>query len=251
MKRTLFLGDLHGNFSLVGYYVDTYGLKDANIIQVGDFGVGFALFQKDKKNLELYQQKLVENNVILWVVRGNHDFKPYFDNDPFELTNIKLVPDYTVLNFEGKNILCIGGAHSVDRRSRYTKRQFIGDFDLDRTIPNADETWWHDENFVFNKEKLENFRNIDIVVTHTAPGFCPPYELGGFVEMVIREGNDGQLKKDLLKERRDLNDAFRILKKNNDIKYHYYGHFHRTMFKEIDGTKYRLLNQGQLWEEMD
>jgi hypothetical protein len=53
------------------------------------------------------------------------------------LTNIKLIKDYTVLNLEGNNILFIGGAISVDRKSRMTKHQ-KKDFDQVETIID----WW-------------------------------------------------------------------------------------------------------------
>jgi len=121
-----YLGDIHGNFNLINQYIKMYDLKDAHIIQVGDFGVGFNTFEKEKRLLQMTHDVLVKNNVMVWAIRGNHDYKPYFDNDPFEFTNIKLVKDYTVLNLEGKNILCIGGAVSVDRMLRYTKAQKLG-----------------------------------------------------------------------------------------------------------------------------
>ena len=62
--RILYLGDIHGNFGLIGQYIDLYGIKDAHIIQVGDFGVGFATLQKEKRMLEMIHTKLVKNNVI-------------------------------------------------------------------------------------------------------------------------------------------------------------------------------------------
>ena len=41
--RILYLGDIHGSFNLIHQYVKKYDIKDAHIIQVGDFGVGFSL----------------------------------------------------------------------------------------------------------------------------------------------------------------------------------------------------------------
>ena len=38
--------------------------------------------------------RLIKNNVHVWAIRGNHDYKPHFDNDPFGFTNIHLIPDY-------------------------------------------------------------------------------------------------------------------------------------------------------------
>ena len=244
--RIMYLGDIHGNFNLIGQYIDRFGIKDTHIIQVGDFGVGFKSLVKEKRELELYHAKLVKNNVIVYAIRGNHDFPRYFENDPFGFTNIKLIKDYTVLNLEGKNILCIGGAISVDRKMRYTKDQREGNFDI-RT---GYESWWPDETFTWEDDKLVNLRNINIVVTHTAPDYCVPDNgngFGPFVNGLI--ANDPDLKFDLLGERRDMTLAFQTIKMNNDIEFHYYGHFHRNDMIEMYGTKHRLLGVGELWEE--
>lgn len=162
--RLMFLGDIHGNFGLIGQYIDLYGIKDAHIIQVGDFGVGFATLEKEKRMLEMFHHKLVKNNVFVWAIRGNHDFKPYFDNDPFQLTNIRLVKDYTVLNLEGKNILCIGGAVSVDRMWRRTNKQLQGIHE-EYTEANGIDSWWPNELFVLDEQKLGEMRDINIIVT--------------------------------------------------------------------------------------
>jgi predicted phosphodiesterase len=248
--RLLFLGDLHGHFSVIHQYIELYGIKDAHIIQVGDFGVGFDTLEKEKRMLEMYHHKLVENNVFVWAIRGNHDFKPYFENDPFGFTNIKLVPDYTVLNLSGKNILCIGGAVSVDRVYRMTKLQRQGD-----NISNiGKKSWWSDEVFILDKEKLQNFRDINIVATHTAPHYCPPdntFGFGPFVEGIINDTGDTNLKTDLLFERNQLTEAFHILSMNNSIETAYYGHFHKSDQINMYGVNHRLLGIGELWEERD
>jgi predicted phosphodiesterase len=244
--RIMYLGDIHGNFNLISQYIDRFNIKDTYIIQVGDFGVGFKSLLKEKRELELYHTKLVKNNVIVYAIRGNHDYKPYFDNDPFGFTNIKLVKDYTVLNLEGKNILCIGGAVSVDRMMRKTKNQREGNFD----ILTGNENWWQDELFNWEDDKLVNLRNINVVVTHTAPDYCVPDNSNGFGEFV--NGffkNDTDLKLDLIDERRLMTLAFQTIKMHNDIEFHYYGHFHRNDLITIDGTKHRLLGVGELWEE--
>jgi predicted phosphodiesterase len=247
-ERILYLGDTHGNFNLINQYIKLYGLKDLHIIQVGDFGVGFNTFEKESRLLKMTQEQLQKNNIHLWAIRGNHDYKPYFDNDPFGFSNIHLVADYTVLNLAGKNILCIGGAVSVDRMFRMTKLQKKVDFISDV----GQKTWWHDEVFLLDCDKLENMRDIDIVVTHTCPDFCPPdntFGFGPFVEGIIKETGDTALRTDLMIERKQLTEAFDILKKNNDIKYNYHGHFHKSDLTIKDGIKYRLLNIGELWEE--
>lgn len=246
-----YLGDLHGNFTLINQYIKMYGIKDAHIIQVGDFGVGFNTFEKEKRLLQMTHDVLVKNNIMVWAIRGNHDYKPYFDNDPFEFTNIKLVKDYTVLNLEGKNILCIGGAVSVDREWRYTKAQKLGTY----TTPTmGHESWWPDEIFELDIDKLKDLKDINIMVTHTAPDYCFPDNkmgLGPFVNGIIKDTGDVNLKTDLMYERNQMTHAFQIVKMNNDIEHHYYGHFHKSDVLNMYGTKHRLLNVGELWNERD
>ena len=250
--RILYLGDIHGNFNLIHHYVKMYDIKDAHIIQVGDFGVGFNTFEKEKRMLEMYHTLLVKNNVKVWAIRGNHDYKPYFDNDPFGLTNIKLIPDYTVLNLGEKNILCVGGAVSVDRMWRYTKKQRCGIFE-DTKI--GVERWWPDELFVLDRDKIKDLKDINIVVTHTCPDYCPPdnsFGFGPFVEGIIRQTGDIELKTDLILERNQVTELFHLLRLNgNNIEHNYYGHFHKKDDITMYGTKHRLLDVGELWEERD
>jgi len=198
----------------------------------------------------MYHTQLVNNNVHVWAIRGNHDYKPYFDNDPFGFTNIHLVADYTVLNLADKKILCIGGAVSVDREFRYTKKQKQGIYENNIGI----ESWWPDEIFVLDIDKLKELRDINIMVTHTCPDYCPPdntFGLGYFVEGIIKETGDNQLRTDLNFERNQVTQAFNIVKMNNDIEFAYYGHFHKSDNINILGTKHRLLKVNELWEERD
>ena len=85
------------------------------MIQVGDFGAGF---RKDFLDDMLYLNDVLnEYNVTLYVIRGNHD-DPKFFNGNHNWGNLKLLKDYTVLDLEGKKILLIGGAISIDRGNR-------------------------------------------------------------------------------------------------------------------------------------
>lgn len=248
----LYLGDIHGNFNLINQYVKMYGLKDCHIIQVGDFGVGFHHLEKERRMLKTTHDILEKNNVKVWAIRGNHDYKPYFDNDPFNFDFIKLLPDYTVLNLDNKNILCVGGAVSVDRMYRYTKKQRAGIYEDTKV---GVESWWPDEIFNLNVDKVKDLKDINIVVTHTAPDYCPPdntFGFGPFVEGIIKETGDVELRTDLHYERNQMTELFHLLKLNgNNIEHNYYGHFHKSDTLVKDYTKHRLLNVGELWEERD
>lgn len=244
--RLMYLGDIHGNFNIISQYVNRFDIKDTYIIQVGDFGVGFKSLVKETRQLEDINTTLSKRNVFLYAIKGNHDKPSYFENDPFGFSNIKLVADYTVLNLAGKNILCIGGAISIDRTDRYTKKQREGIFD----VTNGNEEWWPNEEFNYIDEKLVNLRDINIVVTHTSPDYCWPDNSNGFAPIVNDYAKrDTDLKMALLDERRKMSMAFHTIKMNNDIEFHYYGHFHKNIVTEMHGTKHRLLGVGELWEE--
>lgn len=252
--RLFYLGDIHGNFNLISNYIDKFSITDAHIIQVGDFGVGFKTELKEKRELEMYHHKLVKNNVTVWAFRGNHDFKPYFDNDPFGFSNIKLIPDYTILELCGKRILCVGGAVSVDRLPRMTSRQ--GDvFENNKSWVGFEhkggESWWHDEVFVLDVDKVTSMRDIDIVLTHTAPVYCPPDNTFGFGRLVDNFATyDDKLKSDLMFERQQMSELFHLLRLNgNSPSKHYYGHFHFSDSITMDGCVHRVLGVGELWEE--
>ena len=244
--RLMYLGDIHGNFNIISQYVTRFDIRDAYIIQVGDFGVGFKTLVKEKRQLDDINTALIKRNVIVYAIRGNHDHPSYFENDPFGLSNIKLVKDYTVLNLVGKNILCIGGAISIDRTVRYTKRQLEGDYTTNIGV----DSWWKDEGFNYDDSKLVDLRDINIVVTHTTPDYCWPDNSNGFAPIVNDFASmDKTLKTELLDERRRMTLAFQTIKMYNDIEHAYYGHFHANHVTEIYGTKHRVLGVGELWEE--
>lgn len=238
-KRIIYLGDIHGNFNLIKSFVKRFNITNAIIIQVGDFGIGFKKLEKEKAELDLVNEELVKRDITVYAIRGNHDKPEYFENDPFGLSNIKMLPDYTVLNINDKNILCIGGAVSIDRWDR--KRD---DLLYDR------ESYWETERFNPDYDRVSEMRNIDIVVTHTAPSYCEIDNSNGFghyVESFMY--NDDLLRKDLIEEREQMDRLFAILTQHNDITHHYYGHFHRSATFNRDGIIHRLLNIGEFYEE--
>ena len=180
---------------------------------------------------------LNEREIQLYVIRGNHDNPKFFDGHLMNhFDNIHLLPDYTVINVDGVNILGVGGAVSVDRRPRM--REQLEYARVGREV----ELHWHDEVFVLDEEKLKTFENIDIVVTHTAPDFCKPDNKFGFGYLVEQFAQDDpKLYDDLREERTLLTKMCDIIKEKNKPDYWFYGHFHNNWKANIDGINYRLL----------
>lgn len=235
MNSIYFIGDIHGEFMPLTYALTKrYKLYDCSVIVCGDIGMGFHKLGYYIDTFKTMNKKLSACNIQLYLIRGNHDNPDYFNCTPQELmnfSNVHLVKDYTVLHINNYNILCVGGAASVDKKFR-TK-------DID---------WWEFEN-VLPYEKL-NCGNVDIVATHCAPMFCPPsYERISWM--------DDELDEKARRDRTQLAKMYFDLIKNNELKYWFYGHYHdhyetslpTGYFTEID--QHYLMNGQTLDEEIE
>ncbi|MCC8089194.1 MAG: hypothetical protein LIO79_08040 [Rikenellaceae bacterium] len=155
---------------------------------------------------------------------------------------MKTIPDYSVIQFKNHNILCVGGAVSIDRTLR--KQQMDENRIKYRTIR---ESFWENEAAVFNESKLlELFANykIDTVVTHTAPSFCYPTGKRGIESWL---NIDKPLEQDLTDERAVMDRIYVWLKeKGHTVMEWFYGHFHDSSIEYISGTKFTLLNIDKL-----
>ncbi|MCC8173641.1 MAG: hypothetical protein LIP06_07850 [Tannerellaceae bacterium] len=100
------------------------------------------------------------------MLRGNHDDPEYFDKGLIDFPLMKTIPDYTVIHFQKRRILCVGGGISVDR---FLRKQRMSNKDvklyLDGEAPNFD---------LSKLEMISSEIRIDTVITHTAPSFCFP-----------------------------------------------------------------------------
>lgn len=235
----LILGDIHGNFKHIKWIIKSRQLTGVTIIQVGDFGVG-SMPKHDVRLLELLNEFLKETNCFLYAIRGNHDDPKYFDGS-YIMSNLKLMPDYSIEKIDGKNFLFVGGAYSIDRKLSLNKMQLAAGYGLD------EPEYWFDEHFILDLNKLEDIKDIDVVITHTAPDWCYPDNKGGFGDFVEAFMFDDEfLREDLIRERDLLSQLFHKLKDNgNQIKLHFYGHFHNSAITEHDDTKHVLVDQGE------
>jgi DNA repair exonuclease SbcCD nuclease subunit len=241
----IFLGDIHGNFNNLKWQIETNKITDATIIQVGDFGIGFTNENNDNKLLEELNIFLKDNNIILYAIRGNHDNPKYFLGNHI-LSNLKLMPDYSVIKVNDLNMLLVGGAISVDRMPRIVEN------DTYLKVGDLRRKWWEAEVFVYgeeNKKFIDSLRDIDILVTHTAPSKCNPDNSLGFHRIVERFAlTDNKLKGELISERKLMDEMFSDLLKNNDIKYHFYGHFHFHNIDSFGRCAHILLDINELYE---
>jgi hypothetical protein len=128
------------------------------------------------------------------------------------------------MDIDDKKHLFVGGAVSIDRKYR------IGKDHKEASYGSSQRSWWPDEIFSLDEEKLKDIYGIDVLVTHTAPEWCYPDNRNGFGPFVDEFAyDDKELYADLDRERQDMTKMFKILEKNgNFIQYHAYGHFHKS-----------------------
>jgi predicted phosphodiesterase len=234
-----FWGDIHGNWrktEFVQHIIRLHNLGESNIIQVGDFGIGFQEENIDAANLEILNELLISKNIYLYVIRGNHDNPEYF-NGKRDLSNILFLPDYTVLSSESTNILCVGGAVSIDRT---TSKKAI--------YRTGRHHWWPDEIFVYDEKKLvpilDTYR-IDVVATHSAPTVFYPYSFNNIVFEYAAV--DQLLIQDLIAERKRIDMLYDKILEKNTVKHWIYGHFHNSVTEYHGDMKALLLDISEIY----
>lgn len=255
-KDIFFIGDIHGEFKAIKNWVKSNGLHDCILIFCGDFGLGFHSTQHELSMLTKSNEICRENNVECYAIRGNHDDPAYYNTDiaPIKFSNIKTLSDYTIIQTPEHNILCIGGAVSVDR----VNRQAMYEHDITVLITQKHYTykkakekaklyWWDNEAFKYDETILNEINKagfkIDIVATHSAPSFCQPTtnpKSIGWTRL------DRDLEKDLIEERNDFTKLYDYLnQQGNVITNWFYGHYHMHNIDIIGGTKFTALDMGR------
>lgn len=233
-------GDIHGDFHTLVYRMCIqYKMTETLLIVAGDCGFGFdrpgyyeQVYNKDAGRLRK------ANNWIVFV-RGNHDNPAYFNEERIAYKRWRTIPDYSVISVSSHNILCIGGAVSIDRE--YRKQQQV------RYILKQTGYYWPDEIPVFSKEAIDSLSlPIDTVVTHTAPSFCEKQD-----HIFLHEWaeSDPALLDDVAEERHTMDQIHEYLKKLNiPVQNWIYGHFHESWTAFIEGIRFKMLDIMEFYE---
>ena len=240
-KNILVFGDNHGKWDVFPNFIRDYELDNCAVIVAGDFGIGFEPFKDEIRNTFHLSKRMAHSDSVLFAVRGNHDNPEYFTGQ-YDTDNLKMVPDYTVLNMNGLNILCVGGAYSVDR----TDRDSFYKFHKTKSGIIAKNNYWPTEVFVYDHDKVMSMKNINIVVTHTTPTFCPPYTKQNLDYWAAQDRN---ILKDCRIERAQLFQMYDNLFHNgNTIDSWFYGHFHTSYRTPYLGTDFVGLAINEVYE---
>lgn len=242
------VGDIHGYFNSLLFFIKSKNITNSAIIVCGDCGIGYRKWDAEKNIQKHFNDLLIKQNVYVVLFRGNHDDPSFFTGNEL-CSNIILIEDYTVVN---NNILCVGGAISIDRQYRL---KIMGKLRADYltyhphktyedAIENTTMVYWDDEPPVYNETALselkENGINITTVCTHTCPSFCYPLTKDGIKPWIEQ---DPDLDKDIDDERNVMTKLYdKLISDGHNIKEWIYGHYHTHKNEIIDNVNYILLD---------
>lgn len=220
-KPIFYVGDHHGDWSQLFWFINRTKIENCYLISVGDLGIGFKPKKEQINDINRLNIKFKKLNINFMSIRGNHDDPNYFKGENIiKLSNFELIEDYTIMEHSGKLIQFVGGAISIDRTGR---KEGI--------------SYWVDETVTFIKDKLQK---VDILVTHTAPIWCFPQQFNEMVYGWARE--DAYLLEELTDERAVMSEILKVCQPS----LHLYGHFHSSWTETINGCKHRLLNINEI-----
>lgn len=174
-KRQLWVcGDIHGELTGLVRNAVNRGISCADILVVGDFGVGFGRPKSMDVAYGKVRAPLEKKDICIYTIRGNHDDPAFFDG-MHDFERLLFLPDHRMVELCGKRIYPIGGAISADidmveplsRKSRRMINDSLIKFGSSKRV------WWPDEALAQIAEGFPT--DVDIVVSHEAPlSFAPP-----------------------------------------------------------------------------
>jgi len=224
-RLLIFCGDIHGELkNLVYNLTERFNINKADVIILGDFGVGFdKTLNSVYKNVE---KRLEKNDINLHTIRGNHDDPSFFIN-PKNYKRLEFLEDHKIYNISGRKIYTIGGANSTDIEDRIKDNEI-------RKRKHKLPCWW--ENEVIEKKYNDLPGRVDIIISHEAP-LC--------FEPIIKRGNLPEYQyKNIIDSRKYLNYVLESI--NTD--YWFYGHYHTHYSGSYNNIVYRCLGIMELFE---
>lgn len=258
-----FIGDIHGDFNGLQSMMKHTCLRDTAYIVCGDIGFGFNKKQYYTNIFNKLSRTASKLNCVFLFIRGNHDDRTYFDKKTINRKCFRTISDYTVIKTPNHNILCVGGAISIDRTYRLSvhkenamKYAIYHGCSLEEAEKLCPKVYWADEPCYYNKQALEELKlnnvNIDIVCTHTCPSFVKPLTKDKIKSWLER---DSKLEKDIDNERKVMDDIYYKLKSDgHKLEQWFYGHYHFHNCEYVENTKFVMLDMcrnGNIYDIYD
>lgn len=229
MRDLYFCGDVHGKFrELIFKATQKYKIEHSDILVLGDFGIGFHKQEYYIQEYNRSKKKLEKYDLVIHVMRGNHDDPSYFD-EPIKLDfpRLHFLSDHKVYNICDRKIYVVGGANSTD----IIYKTFSGE--EKRRIEGID--WWSDEDI----KRIPNSdlpASVDIIVSHSAPISFEP---------VVKRFDETPLDQyeKILDERKYLSEILNNVRAD----YWFYGHYHHYYSGSYGELLYRCLPELEFY----
>lgn len=142
------------------------GYNNSVIIVSGNCGIGTKGIKYYEQLFDKLNKALVADNCFVLFVRGNNDDPSIFNECKIDLSNIKTIPDYSVVILKSFNCLCIGGSVSLDKEWKLSQEETFGK-----------KLFWKNEEPYFDEKTLDEILKkyeIGCVITSTSPSFAFP-----------------------------------------------------------------------------
>lgn len=207
------------------------------VIVAGNCGMGERSLEYYLDVLGEFNGMLAERNCHVMIVRGHDDDPSYFSEKRIDLSNVKTVPDYSVIELKYLNCLCIGGSVSVDR-----------EWKLSQEVEFGKKMYYEDEKPHFDEAAIEEISSaykIHCVVTSTSPSFAYP---GGNTYNNSRWSHgEGTLVDELREERTVLNKIYTKLVDGNQKPYIWlYSRFEKKNANMLDDILFKSLKRNDI-----
>jgi len=206
-------GDCHRNFDKVVRFCQiNKTTKEDVMIILGDAGINLALDEADKK----IKRKLQSLPISFFMVHGNHEERPelidgyitkvwnngviYYEK---EFSDLLFAKDGEIYEFDGKKVVVIGGAYSVDKEIRLLCRRPW----FESEQPSAEIKAYVEQNL--DKNQWE----VDYVLSHTCPLKYEPTDL------FLRDVDQSKVDK-------STEEWLSIIANKLSYKLWYFGHYH-------------------------
>jgi DNA repair exonuclease SbcCD nuclease subunit len=206
-REIVLVGDIHGRWGTVFNRLREHDLRHTYLIAVGDIDLLF----REPGRIDKLNEEFRVLDIEFIGIHGNHDDPSYFDGS-VNLSNFKLIPDYSVLELNGENFLFIGGAISIDRMLRV-----------------EGEDYWREERI---KEGPIPNKKIDVIITHDCPNHV------GLSCATLWDDIGNPVKTDAFKGRQILDKVYACIQPRK----WYYGHYHQPMFHKDEKTTFKCLD---------
>lgn len=223
-----------------GHY--NFGYNESVIIVSGNCGIGSKSIEYYNDAFEKLNKILCENNCFLLFMRGNNDDPSIFNECKIDFSNVKTIPDYSVIQLKLFNCLCIGGSVSLDKEWKLFQQKQFGK-----------KLFWDNEQPFFDEKTLDEILNkyqIGCVITSTSPSFAFPGTNAFNKSKWI--ANDSTMKSSFSNERKILDKIYDKFIENDCKPYVWiYGRFKQGNHTKINDIIFDSLSPFQIEDVKD